>query len=170
MDRKNTPCLKCLISQHMAIVICPSGLSLLMQKNSFRGIWVIECLKVSEMPFSKLRDGLTHKNPSPHLSQEALESCQTRVSKLELQQQQQQQTVQLESHDARVLLGKSINVMVAIITVILVCVSTAAKFAAPLMRSRYHVVATCLGICFLTVFWKNWDCLQYALDRLLMPA
>lgn len=154
----------------MAIVICPSGLSLLMQKNSFRGIWVIECLKVSEMPFSKLRDGLTHKNLSPHLSQEALESCQTRVSKLELQQQQQQQTVQLESHDARVLLGKSINVMVAIITVILVCVSTAAKFAAPLMRSRYHVVATCLGICFLTVFWKNWDCLQYALDRLLMPA
>lgn len=102
--------------------------------------------------------------------QEALESCQTRVSKLELQQQQQQQTVQLESHDARVLLGKSINVMVAIITVILVCVSTAAKFAAPLMRSRYHVVATCLGICFLTVFWKNWDRLQYALDRLLMPA
>uniref|UniRef100_A0A3Q0SSR2 Transmembrane and coiled-coil domain family 3 n=1 Tax=Amphilophus citrinellus TaxID=61819 RepID=A0A3Q0SSR2_AMPCI len=102
--------------------------------------------------------------------QEALESCQTRVSKLELQQQQQQQTVQLETRDARVLLGKSINIMVAIITVILVCVSTAAKFAAPLMRSRYHVVATFLGICFLTIFWKNWDRLQYALDRLLMPA
>lgn len=95
--------------------------------------------------------------------QEALESCQTRVSKLELQQQQQQQTVQLESHDARVLLGKSINVMLAIITVILVCVSTAAKFAAPLMRSRYHVVATFLWVCFMTIFWKNWD-------KLLMPA
>ncbi|KAF3688650.1 Transmembrane and coiled-coil domain protein 3 [Channa argus] len=102
--------------------------------------------------------------------QEALESCQTRVSKLELQQQQQQQTVQLESHDARVLLGKSINVMLAIITVILVCVSTAAKFAAPLMRSRCHVVATFLGVCFLTIFWKNWDRLQYAIDRLLVPA
>ncbi|XP_038583873.1 transmembrane and coiled-coil domain protein 3-like isoform X2 [Micropterus salmoides] len=102
--------------------------------------------------------------------QEALESCQTRVSKLELQQQQQQQTVQLESRDARVLLGKSINIMLAIITVILVCVSTAAKFAAPLMRSRYHVVATFLGVCFLTMFWKNWDRLQYAIDRLLMPA
>ncbi|KAI3371177.1 hypothetical protein L3Q82_023799, partial [Scortum barcoo] len=51
--------------------------------------------------------------------QEALESCQTRVSKLELQQQQQQQTVQLESRDARVLLGKTINIMLAIITVIL---------------------------------------------------
>ncbi|XP_022612158.1 transmembrane and coiled-coil domain protein 3-like [Seriola dumerili] len=100
--------------------------------------------------------------------QEALESCQTRVSKLELQQQQQQQTVQLESHDARVLLGKSINIMLAIITVILVCVSTAAKFAAPLMRSRYHVVATFLGICFLTIFWKNWDRLQYTIDRVLV--
>uniref|UniRef100_UPI0037E89FA7 transmembrane and coiled-coil domain protein 3-like n=1 Tax=Semicossyphus pulcher TaxID=241346 RepID=UPI0037E89FA7 len=102
--------------------------------------------------------------------QEALESCQTRVSKLELQQQQQQQTVQLESRDARVLLGKSINIMLAIITVILVCVSTAAKFAAPLMRSRHHVVATILGVCFLTIFWKSWDRLQYAIDRLLVPA
>uniref|UniRef100_A0A3Q3X227 Uncharacterized protein n=1 Tax=Mola mola TaxID=94237 RepID=A0A3Q3X227_MOLML len=102
--------------------------------------------------------------------QEALESCQTRVSKLELQQQHQQQTVQLESHDARVLLGKSINIMLAIITVILVCVSTAAKFAAPLMRSRHHVFATLLGVCFLTIFWKNWDRLQQTIDRLLVPA
>ncbi|XP_029379332.1 transmembrane and coiled-coil domain protein 3-like [Echeneis naucrates] len=102
--------------------------------------------------------------------QEALESCQTRVSKLELQQQQQQQTVQLESHDARVLLGKSINIMLAIIAVILVCVSTAAKFAAPLTKSRYHVVATLLGICFLTIFWKNWDHLQHTVDRLLVFA
>ncbi|KAM4572263.1 transmembrane and coiled-coil domain protein 3-like isoform 1-T1 [Odontesthes bonariensis] len=102
--------------------------------------------------------------------QEALESCQTRVSKLELQQQQQQQTIQLESPDARVLLGKCINIMLAIITVILVCVSTAAKFAAPLMRSRYHVVATLLGVCFLTIFWRSWDRLLYAIDRLLVPA
>ncbi|XP_029909221.1 transmembrane and coiled-coil domain protein 3-like isoform X2 [Myripristis murdjan] len=101
--------------------------------------------------------------------QEALESCQTRVSKLELQQQQQQ-TVQLESRDARVLLGKSINIMLAIITVILVCVSTAAKFAAPLMRSRHHVIATLLGVCFLAIFWKNWDRLQCAVDRVLVPA
>ncbi|XP_077600987.1 transmembrane and coiled-coil domain protein 3-like isoform X3 [Stigmatopora nigra] len=102
--------------------------------------------------------------------QEALESCQTRVSKLEFQQQQQQQTVQLERGDARVLLGRSINIMLAIITVILVCVSTAAKFAAPLMRSRQHVVATFLGVFFLTVFWKNWERLQYAIDRMLVPV
>uniref|UniRef100_A0A4W5PP55 Transmembrane and coiled-coil domain family 3 n=1 Tax=Hucho hucho TaxID=62062 RepID=A0A4W5PP55_9TELE len=101
--------------------------------------------------------------------QEALESCQTRVSKLELQQQQQQ-TVQIESRDARVLLGKSINIMLAIVTVILVCVSTAAKFAAPLLRSRRHVMGTFLGMCLLALFWRNWENLQCAVERVLVPA
>ncbi|KAK6317802.1 hypothetical protein J4Q44_G00110930 [Coregonus suidteri] len=101
--------------------------------------------------------------------QEALESCQTRVSKLELQQQQQQ-TVQLESSDARVLLGKSINIMLALVTVILVCVSTAAKFAAPLLRSRRHVMGTFLGMCLLALFWKNWENLQCAVESVLVSA
>ncbi|XP_061770154.1 transmembrane and coiled-coil domain protein 3 isoform X5 [Nerophis ophidion] len=102
--------------------------------------------------------------------QEVLESCQTRVSKLELQQQQQQQqTVQLENADAKVLLGKSINIMLAIATVILVCVSTAAKFAAPLLRSRLHLALTCVGVSLLALLWKNWEHLQCALERLLLP-
>ncbi|KAG7496289.1 transmembrane and coiled-coil domain 3 isoform X1 [Solea senegalensis] len=101
--------------------------------------------------------------------QEVLESCQTRVSKLELQQQQQQQTVQLENADAKVLLGKCINIMLAIVTVILVCVSTAAKFAAPLLRSRLHLALTCVGVSLLALLWKNWEHLQCALERLLLP-
>ncbi|XP_077357103.1 transmembrane and coiled-coil domain protein 3 isoform X2 [Festucalex cinctus] len=101
--------------------------------------------------------------------QEVLESCQTRVSKLELQQQQQQQTVQLENADAKVLLGKCINIMLAFATVILVCVSTAAKFAAPLLRSRLHLALTCVGVSLLALLWKNWEHLQCALERLLMP-
>ncbi|XP_071776678.1 transmembrane and coiled-coil domain protein 3 isoform X1 [Centroberyx gerrardi] len=100
--------------------------------------------------------------------QEALESCQTRVSKLELQQQQQQ-TVQLENTDAKVLLGKCINIMLAIVTVILVCVSTAAKFTAPLLRSRLHLALTCVGVSLLALLWKNWEHLQCALERLLLP-
>ncbi|XP_047431174.1 transmembrane and coiled-coil domain protein 3 isoform X2 [Mugil cephalus] len=100
--------------------------------------------------------------------QEVLESCQTRVSKLELQQQQQQ-TVQLENTDAKVLLGKCINIMLAIVTVILVCVSTAAKFAAPLLRSRLHLALTCVGVSLLALLWKNWEHLQCALERLLLP-
>ncbi|XP_068163230.1 transmembrane and coiled-coil domain protein 3 isoform X2 [Antennarius striatus] len=100
--------------------------------------------------------------------QEVLESCQTRVSKLELQQQQQQ-TVQLENTDAKVLLGKCINIMLAIVTVILVCVSTAAKFTAPLLRSRVHLALTCVGVSLLALVWKNWEHLQCALERLILP-
>ncbi|XP_040030235.1 transmembrane and coiled-coil domain protein 3 isoform X1 [Gasterosteus aculeatus] len=101
--------------------------------------------------------------------QEVLESCQTRVSKLELQQQQQQQTVQVENTDAKVLLGKCINIMLAIVTVILVCVSTAAKFTAPLLRSRLHMALTCVGVSVLALLWKNWEHLQGAVERLLLP-
>ncbi|XP_051911897.1 transmembrane and coiled-coil domain protein 3 [Hippocampus zosterae] len=101
--------------------------------------------------------------------QEVLESCQTRVSKLELQQQQQQQTVQLENADAKVLLGKCINIMLAFATVILVCVSTAAKFAAPLLRSRLRLALTCVGVSLLALLWKNWEHVQCALERLLLP-
>ncbi|XP_051787284.1 transmembrane and coiled-coil domain protein 3 [Erpetoichthys calabaricus] len=101
--------------------------------------------------------------------EEALESCQTRISKLELQQQQQQQVIQLENTDAKVLLGKCINIMLAIVTVILVCVSTIAKFTAPLMRSRLHVVCTFFAVTLLAIFWKNWDNLQCAIERVLLP-
>lgn len=101
-------------------------------------------------------------------SQDALEVCQTRVSKLELQQQQQQ-VLQLESADAKVLLGKCINIMLAIVTVILVCVSTAAKFSAPLMRSRLHMFGTFVCMCLLVYTWSNWEHLQCAIERMLLP-
>ncbi|XP_051975041.1 transmembrane and coiled-coil domain protein 3-like [Xyrauchen texanus] len=100
--------------------------------------------------------------------QDALEVCQTRVSKLELQQQQQQ-VLQLESADAKVLLGKCINIMLAIVTVILVCVSTAAKFSAPLLRSRLHMLGTFVCVCLLAYSWSNWEHLQYAVEHMLLP-
>ncbi|XP_051543880.1 transmembrane and coiled-coil domain protein 3-like isoform X2 [Myxocyprinus asiaticus] len=100
--------------------------------------------------------------------QDALEVCQTRVSKLELQQQQQQ-VLQLESADAKVLLGKCINIMLAIVTVILVCVSTAAKFSAPLLRSRLHMFGTFVCVCLLAFGWSNWEHLQYAVERMMLP-
>ncbi|KAI2665302.1 Transmembrane and coiled-coil domain protein 3 [Labeo rohita] len=91
-----------------------------------------------------------------------------RYSKLELQQQQQQ-VLQLEGADAKVLLGKCINIMLAIVTVILVCVSTAAKFSAPLMRSRLHVFGTFVCVCLLVYSWSNWEHLQCAIERMLLP-
>uniref|UniRef100_A0A096M7A3 Transmembrane and coiled-coil domain family 3 n=1 Tax=Poecilia formosa TaxID=48698 RepID=A0A096M7A3_POEFO len=93
--------------------------------------------------------------------QEVLESCQTRVSKLE--------PVQLENTDAKVLLGRLINIMLAIATVLLVCVSTAAKFTAPLLRSRLHMAFTCVGVSLLVMLWKNWDQVEFTLDRIILP-
>ncbi|KAL7882858.1 hypothetical protein SRHO_G00005160 [Serrasalmus rhombeus] len=101
--------------------------------------------------------------------QEALEVCQTRITKLELQQQQQQ-LVQLESADAKVLLGKCINIMLAIATVILVCVSTAAKFTAPLLRSRLHVLGTFVCVCVLALGWSHWEHVQCAAERMFLPS
>uniref|UniRef100_H0ZJX3 Transmembrane and coiled-coil domain family 1 n=1 Tax=Taeniopygia guttata TaxID=59729 RepID=H0ZJX3_TAEGU len=57
--------------------------------------------------------------------QEALEACQTRISKMELQQQQQQvvQLEGLENATARNLLGKFINILLAVMAVLLVFLS-----------------------------------------------
>uniref|UniRef100_A0A4W6D7W2 Transmembrane and coiled-coil domain family 1 n=1 Tax=Lates calcarifer TaxID=8187 RepID=A0A4W6D7W2_LATCA len=71
--------------------------------------------------------------------QEALEACQTRISKMELQQQQQQvvQLEGLENATARTLLGKLINVLLALMAVLLVFVSTVANCVVPLMKTRF---------------------------------
>ncbi|XP_077583207.1 transmembrane and coiled-coil domains protein 2 [Stigmatopora nigra] len=94
--------------------------------------------------------------------QEAVESCLTRVTKLELQQQQQQ-VVQLEgveNANARALLGKLINVILALMAVLLVFVSTLANFITPLMKTRARVGTTVLLTLLLFVLWKHWDFLE----------
>ncbi|XP_048879831.1 transmembrane and coiled-coil domains protein 2 isoform X1 [Brienomyrus brachyistius] len=92
--------------------------------------------------------------------QEAVESCLTRITKLELQQQQQ--VVQLEgveNANARALLGKLINVILALMAVLLVFVSTVANFITPLMKTRERVAATALLALTLILLWKHWDIL-----------
>ncbi|XP_051890212.1 transmembrane and coiled-coil domain protein 3 isoform X2 [Pristis pectinata] len=99
--------------------------------------------------------------------QEALESCQTRLATLELHQQQQQ-VVQNENANAKVLLGKCINVFLAIMTVILVCVSTVAKFSIPLMKSRLHIMCTLCAVIFIFICWKKWDQLQCLTEHIFI--
>uniref|UniRef100_A0A8C1FJC2 Transmembrane and coiled-coil domain family 2 n=1 Tax=Cyprinus carpio carpio TaxID=630221 RepID=A0A8C1FJC2_CYPCA len=97
--------------------------------------------------------------------QEAVESCLTRITKLELQQQQQQ-VVQLEgveNANARALLGKLINVILALMAVLLVFVSTMANFITPLMKTRARVGATLALALFLVTLWKHWDWLELCL-------
>ncbi|KAL4645817.1 transmembrane and coiled-coil domains protein 2 isoform X1 [Arapaima gigas] len=93
--------------------------------------------------------------------QEAVESCLTRITKLELQQQQQ--VVQLEGVEnggARALLGKLINVLLALMAVLLVFVSTVASFITPLMKSRERVAASVLLALLLVSLWKHWNVLH----------
>nr|XP_004663606.1 transmembrane and coiled-coil domains protein 2 isoform X2 [Jaculus jaculus] len=104
--------------------------------------------------------------------QEAVESCLTRVTKLELQQQQQQ-VVQLEgveNANARALLGKFINVILALMAVLLVFVSTIASFITPLMKTRLRVTSTALLLLVLLLLWKHWDSLAYLLEHVLLPS
>ncbi|XP_014022578.1 transmembrane and coiled-coil domains protein 2 [Salmo salar] len=92
-------------------------------------------------------------------SQEAVESCLTRITKLELQQQQQQ-VVQLEgveNANARALLGKLINIILAVMAVVLVFVSTPANFITPLIKIQDRGASTILLALFLFVLWKHWD-------------
>ncbi|KAM5333837.1 transmembrane and coiled-coil domain protein 3 isoform 2-T2 [Glossophaga mutica] len=100
--------------------------------------------------------------------QEALESCQTRISKLELHQQEQQ-ALQTDTVNAKVLLGKCINVVLAFMTVILVCVSTIAKFVSPMMKSRFHILGTFFAVTLLAIFCKNWDHILCAIERIIIP-
>lgn len=102
-----------------------------------------------------------------------MESCLTRVTKLELQQQQQQ-VVQLEgveNANARALLGKFINVILALMAVLLVFVSTIANFITPLMKTRMRLLSTTLLVLFLFLLWKHWDSITYLLEHvLLLPS
>ncbi|XP_078277053.1 transmembrane and coiled-coil domains protein 2-like isoform X2 [Rhinoraja longicauda] len=104
--------------------------------------------------------------------QEALESCLTRITKLELQQQQQQ-VVQLEgveNANARALLGKFINVILALMAVILVFVSTIANFITPLMKTRFRVLSTLLLVLFLVSLWKQWENIVYFSEQIWLPS
>ncbi|CAL8338513.1 unnamed protein product [Merluccius merluccius] len=102
--------------------------------------------------------------------QEALEACQTRISKMELQQQQQQ-VVQLEGLDnatARTLLGKLINVLLAVMAVLLVFVSTVANCVVPLMKTRSRTFTTLFLVILLAFLWRNWEAISQYTDRFLL--
>ena len=99
--------------------------------------------------------------------QEALEACQTRISKMELQQQQQQvvQLEGLENATARNLLGKLINILLAVMAVLLVFVSTVANCVVPLMKTRSRTFSTLLLVVFIAFLWKHWDALLGYMQR-----
>ncbi|XP_032997012.1 transmembrane and coiled-coil domains protein 1 isoform X1 [Lacerta agilis] len=103
--------------------------------------------------------------------QEALEACQTRISKMELQQQHQQvvQLEGLENATARNLLGKLINILLAVMAVLLVFVSTVANCVVPLMKTRSRTFSTLFIVVFVAFLWKHWDAITGYLERFFSP-
>lgn len=86
-------------------------------------------------------------------------------------QQQQQQVVQLEGLEnatARTLLGKLINVLLAVMAVLLVFVSTVANCVVPLMKTRSRTFSTLLLVVLLAFLWRNWEVISQYLDRFLL--
>ena len=86
-------------------------------------------------------------------------------------QQQQQQVVQLEGLEnatARTLLGKLINVLLAVMAVLLVFVSTVANCVVPLMKTRSRTFTTLLLVILLAFLWRNWEAISQYTDRFLL--
>ncbi|KAK2534765.1 Tmcc1 [Columba livia] len=104
-------------------------------------------------------------------SYERARDIQTRISKMELQQQQQQvvQLEGLENATARNLLGKLINILLAVMAVLLVFVSTVANCVVPLMKTRNRTFSTLFIVVFIAFLWKHWDAISGYLERFLSP-
>lgn len=86
-------------------------------------------------------------------------------------QQQQQQVVQLEGLEnatARTLLGKLINVLLAVMAVLLVFVSTVANCVVPLMKTRSRTLSTLLLVILLAFLWRHWEAISEYLNRFLL--
>jgi hypothetical protein len=60
-------------------------------------------------------------------------------------------------------------VVLAFMTVVLVCVSTLAKFVSPVTKSRFHVLGTLFAVTVLAIFCKNWDHIVCAVERIIIP-
>ncbi|XP_013397982.1 transmembrane and coiled-coil domains protein 1-like isoform X2 [Lingula anatina] len=90
--------------------------------------------------------------------QEMLESCQTRISKMELQQQQQQLISMegVENANARALITKLINVVLAVLAVILVLVSTIANLLMPFLTTKVRLLSTVVMITLGILLYYNW--------------
>ncbi|KAF4093464.1 hypothetical protein AMELA_G00002440 [Ameiurus melas] len=96
--------------------------------------------------------------------QEAVESCLTRVSKLEwggggLCARKNAERVNARK-GWRSLARKLISVLLALMAVLLVFVSTVANFITPLMKTRTRIASSIAFTLFLITLWKHWDWLE----------
>ncbi|XP_074491804.1 transmembrane and coiled-coil domains protein 1-like [Sebastes fasciatus] len=113
-----------------------------------------EILNLKE-ELASMEETAHHSNQRPTDIHEALQACQTRLFKME----QQQQVVQLEGLEnttAQTVLGKLINVLLAVMVVILLFVSTVANCVTKCNRMLY----TLLFVVLFSFLWRHWDAIS----------
>ena len=84
-----------------------------------------------------------------------LESYQTRLAKMEMQQQaQQQEARELPQASIYKLYGQLMNLLLTIAAILLVCASTVSTCALPLLRTRWCAMTTLLVIIVVIAVWN----------------
>ncbi|XP_011423318.3 transmembrane and coiled-coil domains protein 1 isoform X5 [Magallana gigas] len=132
--------------------------------------------ELNQNEFSNLRQDITSMDEKIQYRlderttdlQDNVENCQTRITKMELQQQQQQ-IISMEMVDNvtfRTLLTKLINVVLAIVAVVLVVVSTAANLVAPFLTTRARILSSALLVVAIILVGRNWDSLILCFDSI----
>ncbi|CAK8690929.1 unnamed protein product [Clavelina lepadiformis] len=107
-----------------------------------------------------------HANERARDMQEAIENCQTRVAKMELQHQQRVSVEGLENASARALITKLINLLLSVMAVILVLVSTVSGLLMPFMRSQGRMLTTLIVVIAMIIAYKNWNLISVWLGSL----
>ncbi|XP_072037876.1 transmembrane and coiled-coil domains protein 1-like isoform X2 [Amphiura filiformis] len=94
--------------------------------------------------------------------QDSIEQCATRVSKIELAQQHRE-VITLEGYqsaNAKALLSKLINVVLAVLAVLLVIISTANNAISPFLSSRGRFITTLVICVVLVIVWQRRELLE----------
>ncbi|KAJ7317440.1 hypothetical protein JRQ81_003602 [Phrynocephalus forsythii] len=86
---------------------------------------------------------------------EVMESYQTRLAKMEMQQQaQQQEARELPQASIYKLYGQLINLLLTLAAILLVCASTMSACALPLLRTRWRALTTLVLFMLTIVVWN----------------
>jgi len=87
-----------------------------------------------------------------------LDSCHTRISKVEHQAQHQQHVSLegIENSNARAVLVKLINMALTLLQLVLVVVSTAANIISPFLKTRLRVLTSCVLALLFAFVLKQW--------------
>lgn len=99
---------------------------------------------------------------------DALENANTRITKMEVQNQHQQ-LISMEGVDnanAKMLLTKFINVLLAFLAVVLVFLSTISNIAGPMLNAKWKFVVVIVLIVALYISSSHWNPMTGSVDRL----